>query len=77
DARITGPISAVCYLIFILPMFFFTPDVGKGLPFGTALRSGLRELKNTLGELRERRGILTFLTAQDQQAVEAVLIDHA
>src|SRR5690606_36027721 len=32
DARITGPISALWYLVFILPMFFFTPDQGKGLP---------------------------------------------
>ncbi|MBY5566573.1 MFS transporter [Rhizobium leguminosarum] len=76
DARITGPISAVWYLIFILPMFFFTPDVGKGLPFGTAVRSGLRELRNTLGELRERRGILTFLIARMiyQDGVNGLLI---
>ncbi|MGO7960053.1 MFS transporter [Rhizobium leguminosarum] len=76
DARITGPISAVWYLIFILPMFFFTPDVGQGLPFGTAVRSGLRELKNTLGELRERRGILTFLIARMiyQDGVNGLLI---
>ncbi|MGO7888552.1 MFS transporter, partial [Rhizobium ruizarguesonis] len=64
DARITGQISAVWYLIFILPMFFFTPDFGRGLPCGTAVRSGLRELRNTLGELRERRGILTGLIAR-------------
>ncbi|TBC75278.1 MFS transporter [Rhizobium leguminosarum] len=76
DARITGPISAVWYLIFILPMFFFTPDVGMGLPFGTAVRSGLRELSNTLGELRERRGILTFLIARMiyQDGVNGLLI---
>ncbi|NEK18840.1 MFS transporter [Rhizobium leguminosarum] len=76
DARITGPISAIWYLIFVLPMFFFTPDVGKGLPFGTAVRSGLRELRNTLGELRERRGILTFLIARMiyQDGVNGLLI---
>ncbi|NKK43087.1 MFS transporter [Rhizobium leguminosarum] len=76
DARITGPISAVWYLIFILPMFFFTPDVGRGLPFGIAVRSGLRELRNTLGELRERRGILTFLIARMiyQDGVNGLLI---
>ncbi|MGZ2431594.1 MFS transporter [Rhizobium redzepovicii] len=76
DARITGPISAVWYLIFILPMFFFTPDVGRGLPFGTAVRAGLREVKNTLGELKERRGILTFLIARMiyQDGVNGLLI---
>ena len=29
DARATGPLSAIWYFIFILPMFFFTPDGGK------------------------------------------------
>ncbi|MFS8145909.1 MFS transporter [Rhizobium sp. BR 249] len=76
DARITGPISAVWYLIFILPMFFFTPDVRRGLPFGTAVRFGLRELRNTLGELKERRGILKFLVARMiyQDGVNGLLI---
>ncbi|MBB3918514.1 UMF1 family MFS transporter [Rhizobium fabae] len=76
DARITGPISAVWYLIFILPMFFFTPDVGRGLPFGTAVRSGLRELRNTLDELKERRSILKFLIARMiyQDGVNGLLI---
>jgi UMF1 family MFS transporter len=76
DARITGPISAVWYLIFILPMFLFTPDVGRGLPFRTAVRSGLRELRNTLDELKERRGILKFLIARMiyQDGVNGLLI---
>ena len=76
DARITGPISAVWYLIFILPMFFFTPDVRRGLPFGSAVRFGLRELRNTLGELRQRRGILKFLVARMiyQDGVNGLLI---
>ena len=76
DARITGPISAVWYLIFILPMFFFTPDVRRGLPFINAVRFGLRELGNTLGELRQRRGILKFLVARMiyQDGVNGLLI---
>nr|WP_210294153.1 MULTISPECIES: MFS transporter [unclassified Rhizobium] len=76
DARITGPISAAWYLIFILPMFFFTPDVSKGLPFGAAVRTGLAELKSTLGELKHRRGILHFLVARMiyQDGVNGLLI---
>src|SRR5690606_23421740 len=30
DARATGPLSALWYLVFILPMFLFTPDAKKG-----------------------------------------------
>jgi UMF1 family MFS transporter len=76
DARITGPISAVWYLIFVLPMFFFTPDAKRGLPFGTAVRSGLREVMHTLSELKHRRPLLLFLIARMvyQDGVNGLLI---
>ncbi|WP_077121327.1 MFS transporter [Agrobacterium rosae] len=76
DARITGPISALWYFVFILPMFFFTPDVKKGLPFGKAVHSGLSELKVTLKELRHRPVIARFLIARMlyQDGVNGVLI---
>ncbi|MBM7049108.1 MULTISPECIES: MFS transporter [Rhizobium] len=76
DARITGPISAVWYFLFILPMFFFTPDAARGLPLRAAVRSGLRELRTTLGELKRRRGISLFLIARMvyQDGVNGLLI---
>ncbi|QTK80260.1 MFS-type transporter yxiO [Agrobacterium tumefaciens] len=76
DARIAGPFAALWYLIFILPMFLLTPDAKKGLPFGAAIRSGLRELKTTLGELRHRPSLLRFLIARMlyQDGVNGVLI---
>ncbi|MGI0523247.1 MFS transporter [Rhizobium giardinii] len=65
DARVTGPISAVWYLLFILPMFLFTPDAQRvSVPAAVAVRSGLAELRHTIGELRERSGILRFLVAR-------------
>ncbi|WFU47459.1 MFS transporter [Sinorhizobium terangae] len=65
DARITGPISAVWYLIFILPMFLFTPDAEKAtMSLWNATASGLKELEGTLRELKERAGILRFLIAR-------------
>jgi UMF1 family MFS transporter len=76
DARITGPIAALWYLLFILPMFLLTPDAEKGLPFGAAIRSGLTELKTTLRELRNRPVLLRFLIARMlyQDGVNGVLI---
>ncbi|WP_117194591.1 MFS transporter [Rhizobium terrae] len=76
DARITGPISGLWYFLFILPMFFYTPDAKKGLPLGTAVRSGLRELGGTLRELRQRSGIMKFLIARMlyQDGVNGLLI---
>lgn len=64
DARITGPFAAIWYLVFILPMFLFTPDTSTGLTIGRAVRSGLSELRVTLAELGARSGILRFLIAR-------------
>ena len=76
DARVTGPISAVWYLIFIIPMFLFTPDAPKGMPFGRAVKVGLAEVRNTIGELKHRKGILKFLLARMiyQDGVNGLLI---
>ncbi|RWM55314.1 MAG: MFS transporter [Mesorhizobium sp.] len=75
DARATGPLSAAWYFLFILPMFFFTPDAAKGIPLGPAVREGLSELKSTLGEIRQRSGIFRFLVARMiyQDGVNALL----
>ncbi|KNY14976.1 MFS transporter [Shinella sp. SUS2] len=64
DARITGPISALWYLVFILPMFFFTPDQSRGLPIVAAVRAGFADLTFALRDLRRKPGILRFLTAR-------------
>ncbi len=64
DARITGPIAALWYLVFIMPMFLFTPDQARGQPLRQAIGSGLAELRSTLGEVRKRRGIARFLAAR-------------
>lgn len=76
DARITGPLAAIWYFVFILPMFLFTPDQTKGgLPFMAAVRAGLGELKETLYEARQRGGIVRFLLARMiyQDGVNALL----
>jgi len=64
DARITGPISAVWYFVFILPMFFFTPDQSRGLPIAAAVRAGFTDLSAALRDLRNKPGILRFLVAR-------------
>ncbi|TIL33353.1 MFS transporter [Mesorhizobium sp.] len=75
DARASGPMAAVWYLLFILPMFFFTPDAMKGIPLRPAVREGLSELKSTLAEVRKRSGIFRFLVARMiyQDGVNALL----
>ncbi len=75
DARATGPLSALWYLVFVLPMFLYTPDSKPGIAIGPAVRAGLSELKATIAEIRVRGGIFRFLVARMlyQDGVNALL----
>jgi MFS transporter, UMF1 family len=61
--RITGPLTGVWFVIFVLPMFLFTPDHAAKLPVHRAVREGLRELRETLASLPDNRIMATFLIA--------------
>lgn len=61
--RITGPLTAVWFVIFVLPMFLFTPDRAAKTPALGAVREGLRDLRETLSTLRRNPVMLTFLIA--------------
>jgi MFS transporter, UMF1 family len=61
--RITGPLTAVWFVIFVLPMFLLTPDYPAKLPVREALREGLRELRQTVSELPRQKSIAAFLLA--------------
>ncbi len=77
DARVVGPISAVWYLIFVLPMFLFTPDaVSSGRALGPAVKHGLSELGDTLRELRGRGALVKFYIARMiyQDGVNGLLV---
>jgi UMF1 family MFS transporter len=75
DARLTGPIAAIWYLVFVLPMFMFTPDSGPGEKPASAVRAGLADLKDTVKEVRRHPGIFRFLLARMvyQDGVNALL----
>src|SRR3954466_8255017 len=61
--RITGPLTGIWFIIFVLPMFLLTPDYPAKLPVRAALREGLTELKQTLAELPKQKSLATFLLA--------------
>jgi MFS transporter, UMF1 family len=75
DARLTGPIAAIWYLVFILPMFMFTPDSMRGEPTKSAVRDGLADLRDTVKEVGRQPGIFRFLVARMvyQDGVNALL----
>ena len=61
--RITGPLTGIWFIIFVLPMFLLTPDYPARLPMRAALRQGLTGLKQTLRELPKQKSLATFLLA--------------
>src|ERR1700742_333032 len=61
--RITGPLTAIWFVIFVLPMFMFTPDYPAKRPVRQALHQGLIELRDTLRDLPKQRSIAAFLLA--------------
>lgn len=62
--RIVGPLVALWFAIFSLPLFLFTPDrPSSGRGIGQMLRFGLRETGRTFAELGKNRSIATFLLA--------------
>ena len=61
--RIAGPLTAVWFMIFVLPMLLLTPDQPPKRPMSAAISEGLRELKGTIAALPTNRVLLTFLIA--------------
>jgi MFS transporter, UMF1 family len=61
--RITGPLTGIWFVIFVLPMFLLTPDYPAKRRIGDALREGLGELKQTLRDLPKQKSLAAFLLA--------------
>jgi UMF1 family MFS transporter len=62
--RMTGPASSIWLLVFVLPMFLFTPDhAPRHLSTLEAARQGGRSLLGTIRSLGRHRNMLTFLIA--------------
>ena len=61
--RFSGPLTAIWFLAFVVPMFLFTPDLATKRPVGAAVREGLRELRESLAALPKNKRLVTFLVA--------------
>lgn len=62
-ARASGPLSALWYLVFALPLFCFTPDRPRTAGLACAARAGLATLMGSLRAVRARRNLWTYLVA--------------
>jgi UMF1 family MFS transporter len=61
--RAIGPLSALWFAVFVLPLFLFTPDAARGLPLKRAVRAGLATIKETIVEARRHKNVGLFLLA--------------
>jgi UMF1 family MFS transporter len=61
--RITGPLTAIWFMIFALPMFLVTPDYPARHALRDALREGMTELRQTLRDLPRHKSMMAFLLA--------------
>jgi MFS transporter, UMF1 family len=60
--RATGPLAALWYLAFVLPLFLFTRDAPRRSAKG-ALRAGLSDLVGTVRGIRDKGTLPAFLIA--------------
>src|SRR3979411_3158226 len=61
--RISGPLTGIWFVIFVLPMFLLTPDYPAKRALREAVRGGLTEMKQTLRELPPQSSLAAFLLA--------------
>ncbi|MBX9465145.1 MAG: MFS transporter [Aquamicrobium sp.] len=59
--RSSGPLTALWYMVFVLPMFLFTPDVKRKPSVSGAVKEGLSQLGKTLRRLPGERSYFSFL----------------
>ncbi|UUP17458.1 hypothetical protein NTH_01926 [Nitratireductor thuwali] len=59
--RAAGPLTALWYAVFVLPMLFFTPDQPRRKAVAGAVREGLGRLAQTIRRLPTERSYFSFL----------------
>jgi UMF1 family MFS transporter len=62
--RAVGPLSALWFGVFVLPLLLLTPDVqGRGPGLGASIRDGLAATRGLVASLRGERRLTRFLIA--------------
>jgi UMF1 family MFS transporter len=61
--RAVGPLTAIWYAVFIIPLFLWTPDAPRRAVKKGTVRRGLAELRQAIRDLWERPGLGWFLAS--------------
>ena len=63
--RAVGVLAAVCFVVFSLPLFFFTPDSpSSNLSIPQAVSHGLKQLWGTVRKIRQYKNLGVFLVSR-------------
>ena len=62
--RATGPLVALWFVVFLLPLLLLTDDVARtGMSMSAAARKGFSDMIHTLKNVRQYKNLATFLVA--------------
>jgi len=61
--RASGPLSALWYVVFVLPLFLFTPDMPRRQSLDRAIKNGVQQLAGNIRALGANRNALLYLLA--------------
>ncbi|MEO1747912.1 MAG: MFS transporter [Pseudomonadota bacterium] len=59
--RASGPLTALWFALFLIPLFLYTPDARRTEKVPNAVKAGLQDLGNTLKNLPQERSLFSFL----------------
>ncbi len=62
--RLAGPVSALWYALFVIPLFLYTPDRATGRVTGGSLTQGLGNLLRTIKDIAHLPPVAVFLLAR-------------
>lgn len=62
--RATGPLTAIWFLVFMIPFLLWTHDIERSpMKVGEALSSGLKQLGRTIREVKQHKNLVQFLVS--------------
>jgi UMF1 family MFS transporter len=61
--RAMGPLTAIWFIVFVTPLFLFTPDGKARHRLGPAIKHGLKSLRDTVRAAQRHRDLWFFLLA--------------
>ncbi len=59
--RASGPLTALWYLVFVIPLFLFTPDTKRGPKIAGAVSKGIGDLIDTIKRLPQNTSLFAYL----------------